>query len=40
MKNNTKIGAALAVLGVLTGLLILYLMAAQYNLVIDSKTAA
>ena len=40
MKNNTKIGAALAVLGVLTGLLILYLMAAQYNLVIDAKTAA
>ncbi len=40
MKNNTKLGAVLAVLGVLTGLVILYLMAAQYNLVIDTKTAA
>lgn len=38
MKNNTKLGTVLAVLGVLTGLLILYLMAAQYNLVIDVKT--
>ena len=40
MKNNTKLGAVLAVLGVLTGLVILYLMAAQYNLVIYAKTAA
>lgn len=40
MRNNTKFGSVLAVLGVLTGLVILYLMAAQYNLVIDAKTAA
>ena len=39
MKNNTKLGAVLAVLGILTGLLIFYLLAAQYNLVIDAKVA-
>lgn len=37
MKNNTKLGAALAVLGILTGLILFYLLAAQYNLVIDAK---
>jgi len=39
MKNNTKLGSALAVLGILTGLIIFYLLAAQYNLVIDAKVA-
>lgn len=38
MKNNYRIGAALAVLGIVTGLLAYYLLAAQYNPVIDSKT--
>lgn len=36
MKNNTKLGAVLAVLGILTGLLFFYLIAAQYNPVIDA----
>lgn len=40
MKNNTKLGAVLAVLGILTGLIIYYLLAAQYNLVIDAKVVA
>ena len=40
MKNNYKLGAVLAVLGILTGLIIFYLMAAQYNLVISAKLAA
>lgn len=40
MKNNNKLGASLAVLGILTGLLTFYLIAQQYNLLIDSKTAA
>ncbi|MCX6069087.1 MAG: hypothetical protein NT121_25650 [Chloroflexi bacterium] len=40
MKNNTKLGVALAILGLLAGLLTFYLMASQYNLVIDVKTAA
>lgn len=40
MKNNTRLGSLLAVLGLLTGLLIFYLLAAQYNLVIDVKVAA
>ena len=40
MKNNTKLGVVLAVLGLLTGLIIFYLLAAQYNLVIDTKVAA
>jgi len=38
MKNNHKLGAALAVLGILTGLLTYYLIAQQYNLLIDAKT--
>ena len=40
MKNNTKLGIALTVLGILTSLVIFYLLAAQYNLVIDNKVAA
>ena len=36
MKNNSKLGAGLAVLGILTGLLFFYLIAAQYNPVIDA----
>jgi hypothetical protein len=40
MKNNNKLGVALAILGILAGLLTFYLMAGQYNLVIDVKTAA
>jgi len=40
MKNNHKLGAALAPLGILTGLLIFYLLASQYNLVINTKIAA
>lgn len=38
MKNNTKLGIALAILGVLAGLLTLFLMAGQYNLLIETKT--
>ena len=38
MKNNHKLGAALAVLGIVTGLLAYYILAEQYNLVIGSKT--
>jgi len=37
MKNNHKLGAALAVLGILTGLLILYLLASIYMPVVDGK---
>ena len=40
MKNNNKLGAILAVVGILTGLLIFYLLAMQYNLVIDAKTVS
>lgn len=40
MKNNDKLGAVLALLGVLTGLAVYYLLAAQYNLVMDAKIAA
>ncbi|MCX6055076.1 MAG: hypothetical protein NTZ74_09220, partial [Chloroflexi bacterium] len=40
MKNNSKFGVVLAVIGILTGLLTFYLMAGQYNLVIDAKVAA
>jgi len=36
MKNNTKFGAILAVVGVLTGLLFFYLIAAQYNPIIEA----
>ena len=40
MKSNHRLGLALAVLGVITGLLTFYLIAQQYNLLIDSKTLA
>jgi hypothetical protein len=39
MKNNHKIGAVLAVFGIVTSLILFYLLAAQYNLVIDAKVA-
>ena len=37
LKSNNKLGAILAVVGILTGLLILYLMASIYNVNIDGK---
>ena len=37
MKNNRKLGAVLAVVGIITGLIIFYLLALQYNLVISAK---
>jgi hypothetical protein len=40
MKNNHKLGAMLAILGIATGLLTFYLIANQYNQVIQVKTAA
>lgn len=40
MKDNNKLGLALAILGVLTGILTFYLLAQQYNLLIDEKTLA
>ncbi len=40
MKNNHKLGAVLSILGVLTGILLFYLLASQYNLLIAVKTAA
>ena len=39
MKNNRTLGIALAILGILTSLLIFYLMADQYNLLINAKVA-
>jgi hypothetical protein len=36
MKNNTKLGAVLAVLGILAGILCLYFVAATYNAVIHT----
>jgi hypothetical protein len=39
MKNNYKLGAVLAVVGIVTGLIIFYLMATQYNFVIATKLA-
>jgi hypothetical protein len=39
MKNNHKLGAALAVLGIIAGLLAFYLIASQYNQVIGVKLA-
>lgn len=38
MKGNYKLGAILAVVGIITGLLLYYILATQYNLVINSKT--
>jgi len=40
MKNNSKLGAILAIVGILTGLLFFYLIASQYNLLIATLTAA
>jgi hypothetical protein len=37
MKNNNKLGATLAVVGILTGLLVLFLMASIYQVNIDGK---
>lgn len=37
MKNNHRLGAVLAVVGMVTSLIVFYLLAAQYNLVIDAK---
>lgn len=39
MKGNNKLGAALAVVGILTGLLVLFLMASIYQVNIDGKLA-
>lgn len=39
MKNNHKLGAVLAVLGILTGMLAFFLIASQYNQVIGVKVA-
>jgi hypothetical protein len=39
MKNN-KLGAVLAIIGIITGMLVFYLLASQYNLVISDKIAA
>jgi len=38
-KNNNKLGAILAIVGILTGLLILYLLASIYNVNIEGKIA-
>ena len=37
MKNNHKLGIILAVIGIATSLIIFYLLAGQYNLIIDAK---
>ena len=37
LKNNHKLGVALSFVGILTGLLILFLMASIYNVNIDGK---
>jgi hypothetical protein len=39
VKDNNKLGAVLAVIGILTGLLILFLMASIYQVNIDGKLA-
>jgi uncharacterized membrane protein len=39
MKNSYKLGAILAIIGILTGVIVFYLLADQYNLLIDSKIA-
>lgn len=38
MKNNHKLGAVLAVVGIITGLLILFIMANIYNPTMEAKT--
>ena len=40
MKNNYKLGAVLAILGIVAGLLTFYLLAQTYNIVIDSHVIA
>lgn len=40
MKNNQKLGVILAIIGILTGGIVFYLLAAQYNLVIAAKLVA
>ncbi|PWH12750.1 MAG: hypothetical protein DDG59_15380 [Anaerolineae bacterium] len=40
MKNNHKLGIVFSVIGILCGLLLFYLLASQYNLLIAVKTAA
>lgn len=40
MKNNHKTGILLSLLGIFSGLLLFYLLASQYNLLISVKTAA
>lgn len=40
MKDNHRLGAILAVLGILTGLLVFYLLASNYNPVISYKEAS
>ncbi len=40
MKNNRTLGIVLAILGCLASVLTFYLLAGQYNLVIDNKTLA
>jgi len=37
MKNNNKLGAALSLLGILTGFLVLYLLASTYMPVVEGK---
>ncbi|MBC8331693.1 MAG: hypothetical protein H8E28_06905 [Anaerolineae bacterium] len=39
LKNNHKLGATLAIVGILTGLLILFLMASIFNINVDGKIA-
>lgn len=39
MKNNHKLGTILSIVGILTGLLILFLLASIYNVNIDGKIA-
>lgn len=40
MKNNHKVGVLFSILGIFSGVLIFYLLASQYNLLIAVKTAA
>lgn len=40
MKNNHKLGVLFSILGIFSGLLLFYLLASQYNLLIAVKTAA
>ena len=40
MKNNRTLGLVLSIVGILTGIIAFYLLASQYNLLINAKTAA